>query len=124
MGMPTWDNIKEFNKSGIQGIEIVYSTPFYNAKIDKVSLGISNYFKEVMFAARWYYSGVMSNLEICKTVITRYKDDFASNITSKLNKVFTDYDSTARSKQNMTLDYFRKQKLYFLKWQDGVLKAV
>ena len=44
MGMPTWDNIKEFNKPEYKGIEIIYSTPFYNAKMDKVSLSITNYF--------------------------------------------------------------------------------
>ena len=48
--MPTWDNIKEFNKPEYKGIEIIYSTPFYNAKMDKVSLGITTYFKEMMFA--------------------------------------------------------------------------
>jgi hypothetical protein len=39
MGMPTWDNIKGLNKPEYKGIEIIYSTPFYNAKIDKVSSG-------------------------------------------------------------------------------------
>ena len=126
MGMPTWDNIKEFNKSEFKGIEIVYSTPFYNAKIDKVSLGISNYFKEVMFArpSDMVFRGYEVTWKYVKLLL-QYKDDFASNITSKLNKVFTDYDiQPVLSKQNMTLDYFENKKLYFLKWQDGVLKAV
>ena len=41
MGMPTWDGIKEFSKPEYKGIEIIYSTPFYNAKMDKVSQGIT-----------------------------------------------------------------------------------
>ena len=44
MGMPTWDGIKDFAKPEYKGIEIIYSTPFYNAKTDKVSQSITNYF--------------------------------------------------------------------------------
>lgn len=126
MGMPTWDNIKEFNKSEYKGIEIVYSTPFYNAKIDKVSQGITSYFKEVMFArpSDMVFRGYEVTWKYVKLLL-QYKQDFASNITSKLNKVFTDFDiQPVLSRQNMTLDYFENKKLYFLKWQDGVLKAV
>lgn len=58
-------------------------------------------------------------------LLQQYKTDFTSNISSRLNKVFTDYDvQPVLNKQNMTLDYFENKKLYFLKWQDGVLKGI
>jgi hypothetical protein len=58
-------------------------------------------------------------------LLQQYRTDFTSNISSKLNKVFTDYDvQPVLNKQNMTLDYFENKKLYFLKWQDGVLKGI
>ncbi len=50
MGMPTWDNIKDFSKTEYKGIEIIYATPFYNSKIDKVSQSINNHFNKIMFA--------------------------------------------------------------------------
>jgi len=126
MGMPTWDNIREFNKPEYKGIEIVYSTPFYNAKVDKVSLGIVNYFKEVMFArpSDMVFRGYEVTWKYAR-LLMQFRNDFSSNITSKLHKVFTDYDiQPVLNKQTMTLDYFENKKLYFLKWQDGVLKAV
>lgn len=126
MGMPTWDNIKEFNKTEYKGIEIIYSTPFYNAKMDKVSLGINNYFKEIMFArpSDMVFRGYEVTWKYAK-LLMQYKNDFTSNITSKIHKVFTDYDiQPVLNKQTTTLDYFENKKLYFLKWQDGVLKGV
>jgi hypothetical protein len=126
MGMPTWDNIKEFNKPEYKGIEIIYSTPFYNAKMDKISQRITAYFKDVMFArpSDMVFRGYEVTWKYVK-ILMEYKTDFASNITSKLHKVFTDYDiQPVLNKQTMTLDYFENKKLYFLKWQDGILKAV
>lgn len=126
MGMPTWDNIKEFNKPEYKGIEIIYSTPFYNAKVDKVSLGITTYFKEIMFArpSDMVFRGYEVTWKYAR-LLMQYKNDFSSNISNKQNKVFTDYDiQPVLNKQTMTLDYFENKKLYFLKWQDGVLKGV
>lgn len=126
MGMPTWDNIRDFNKTEYKGVEIVYSTPFYNAKIDKISQGITNYFNKVMYArpSDMVFRGYEVTWKYVKLLL-HYRNDFGSNITSKLHKVFTDYDiQPVLSKQTMTLDYFENKKLYFLKWQDGVLKGV
>jgi hypothetical protein len=126
MGMPTWDNIKEFNKPEYKGIEIIYSTPFYNAKVDKISLGITTYFKEIMFArpSDMVFRGYEVTWKYAR-LLMQYKNDFSSNISNKQNKVFTDYDiQPVLNKQTMTLDYFENKKLYFLKWQDGVLKGV
>jgi len=125
MGMPTWDGIR-FNKHEFKGIEIIYSTPFYNAKMDKISQGITRHFNKVMFArpSDMVFRGYEVTWKYVK-LLMQYKNDFASNITSKLNKVFTDFDiQPVLNKQTMTLDYFENKKLYFLKWQDGVLKAV
>ena len=50
MGMPTWDAIRDFARPEYKGMEIIYSTPFYNAKTDKVSQSITNYFNKIMYA--------------------------------------------------------------------------
>ena len=125
MGMPTWDGIL-FNKPEYKGIEIIYSTPFYNSKIDKVSQSITAHFNRIMFARP--SDMVFRGYEVtCKysRLLLQYGQDLASNLANKQSKVFTDYDiQPVLSKQNMTLDYFENKKLYFLKWQDGVLKSV
>jgi hypothetical protein len=126
MGMPTWDNIKDFHKSEYKGLEIVYSTPFYNSKIDKVSQGINSHFNKVMFArpSDMVFRGYEVTFKYAKLLL-QYGKDIASNLANKQTKVFTDFDiQPVLNKQNMTLDYFENKKLYFLKWQDGALKGV
>src|SRR6185369_19669 len=49
VGMPTFDNI-DFSKSEFKDLPIIYSTPFYNARTDKVSQVIVNDFNAKMFA--------------------------------------------------------------------------
>jgi hypothetical protein len=126
MGMPTWDNIKEFNKPEYKGIEIIYSTPFYNAKADKVSQSITNYFNKVMFArpSDMVFRGYEVTWKYAR-LLMKYGKDIASNIANKQSKIFTDFDiQPVLNKQNLTLDYFENKKLYFLKWLDGVIKEV
>lgn len=126
MGMPTWDNIKEFTKPEYKGIEITYSTPFYNPKIDKVSMSITAWFSRVMFMrpSDMVFRGYETTWRYSKMLL-QYGKDIASNLSSKQAKLFTDFDiQPVLNKQTMTLDYFENKKLYFLKWQDGIIKAV
>ncbi len=126
MGMPTWDNIKDFNKPEYKGLEIIYSTPFYNSKVDKVSQSITYYFNKVMFArpSDMVFRGYEVTWKYAKLLL-QYGKDIASNFANKQIKVFTDFDiQPVINKQTLTLDYFENKKLYFLKWQDGIIKGV
>ena len=126
IGMPTWDAIKDFSKPEYKGIEIIYGTPFYNTKMDRVSMFITNYFNTKMYArpSDMVFRGYEVMWKYAKLLL-QYGKDIASNLGNKQNKVFTDFDlQPVLNKQNMTLDYFENKKLYFLKWQDGMIKAV
>jgi len=127
IGMPTLDNLdKEFSKNEFKGPEIIYGNPFYNAKTDKISTEINNHFTTKMYArpsdmifrgyeVMWKYSKLLAE----------YKTDLSSNLNNKSNKVFTDFDiQPVLNKQTMTMEYFENKKLYFIKWQDGVIKGV
>ncbi len=125
MGMPTWDGIG-FNKPEYKGIEIIYSTPFYNAKIDKVSQSITNRFNKIMFArpSDMVFRGYEVTFRFARMLLL-HGNDLSSNLANKYTKIFTDFDiQPVLNKQNMTLEYFENKKLYFLKWQDGFLKGV
>lgn len=125
MGMPTWDGLP-FNRPEFRGVDIVYSTPFYNAKLDKVSTDINNYFKESMFARP--SDMVFRGYEVMwkfSSMLQKYGNELSSNLTNRQIRVFTDYDiQPVLSRQNMTLDYFENKKLYFVKWQEGLIKLV
>ena len=125
MGMPTWDGIKDFSKPEFKGLEIIYSTPFYNAKTDKVSLGIHNYFNNTMFArpSDMVFRGYEATWKFAKLLL-KYGKDASSNFGNKQDKVFTDFDiQPVLNKKTMVLDYFENKKLYFVKWLNGLTKV-
>jgi hypothetical protein len=125
IGMPTWEGIKDFNRPEFKGIEIIYSSPFYNAKTDKVSQSITNYFTNTMYArpSDMVFRGYEVTWKFSKLLL-QYGKDLSSNLGNKQNKVFTDFDIQPVLSKASTLQYFENKKLYFIKWQDGVVKSV
>lgn len=125
MGMPTWDGIN-FSKSEFKGIDIAYSNPFYNAKTDKVSTSLTNHFNKKMFSrpSDMVFRGYEVMFRFAR-LLHQYQKEIASNLGNKQTKIFTEFDiQPVLNRQNMTLDYFENKKLYFIKWQDGILKTV
>ena len=58
-------------------------------------------------------------------LLLKFNNDLPSNITRKEFNVFREFDiQPVLNKQTNTLDYFENKKLYFVKWQDGVIKGV
>lgn len=127
VGMPTWDNIRDFNKSEYKGLEIIYSTPFYNAKTDWLSNKINNTFNTKLFArpSDMVFRGYEVTWRFAH-LLAKYKKDIGSNFIHNENNVFTEYDiqPVFLNQDNMTLDYFENKHLYFIKYMDGEVKAV
>jgi hypothetical protein len=127
VGMPTLDNIeKEFSRPEYKGPEIIYGNPFYNPKSDKVSTAITHFFSTTMYArpSDMVFRGYEVMWKYSK-LLTEFKTDLSSNLTNKTNKVFTDFDiQPVLNKQSMLMEYFENKKLYFIKWQDGIIKGV
>lgn len=127
MGMPTWDAIRDFSKPEFKDLEIIYCTPFYNARTDRVSTSIINHFNNTMYARP--SDMVMRGYEAAwrfGKMLAKYGDDLASNLTRREFNIFREFDiqPVMLNSENLTLDYFENKKLYFLKWQNGIVKAV
>lgn len=125
VGMPTLDNLEKA-KPEFKGPEIIYGHPFYNAKTDKVSEGITHFFTTKMYArpSDMVFRGYEVMWKYSK-LLTEFKTDLSSNLTNKTNKVFTDFDiQPVLNKESMSMEYFENKKIPFLKWHDGVLKSV
>ncbi len=126
IGMPTWDGVRDFARPEFNGLEIIYANPFYNSKSDKISQDISAYFNNTMYArpSDMVFRGYEVTWKFAKLLI-RYGNDLASNLGDKSNKVFTEFDiQPVLDRSSMTLQYFENKKLYFLRWQDGLIKGV
>jgi ABC-type branched-subunit amino acid transport system substrate-binding protein len=127
VGMPTFDNLtKDFTTPQYKGLEIVYSTPFYNSRMDKVSQAITDYFNTKMYArpSDMVMRGYEATWRFSKLLL-QYGKDIASNLTRKEFNIFRELDiQPVINKQTTTLDYFENKKLFFVKWQDGIIKGV
>ena len=127
VGMPTFDNLtKDFTTPQYKGLEIVYSTPFYNSRMDKVSQAITDYFNTKMYArpSDMVMRGYEATWRFSKLLL-EYGKDVASNLTRKEFNIFRELDiQPVINKQTTALDYFENKKLFFVKWQDGIIKGV
>lgn len=126
VGMPTWEIMsKDFSRPEFKGVEIVYSTPFYNARTNPVSVNITSFFNNEMYArpSDMVFRGYEATWKFAKLLL-QYGKDISSNLTSKQYQVFTAYDiQPVINRSTTSLDYFENKKLYFLKWQDGLVKV-
>jgi ABC-type branched-subunit amino acid transport system substrate-binding protein len=127
IGMPTFDNLtKDFTTPQYKGLEIVYSTPFYNSRMDKVSQAITDYFNTKMYArpSDMVMRGYEATWRFSKLLL-QYGKDIASNLSRKEFNIFRELDiQPVINKQTTALDYFENKKLFFVKWQDGIIKGV
>jgi ABC-type branched-subunit amino acid transport system substrate-binding protein len=127
VGMPTFDNLtKDFTTPQYKGLEIVYSTPFYNSRMDKVSQAITDYFNTKMYArpSDMVMRGYEATWRFSKLLL-EYGKDIASNLSRKEFNIFRELDiQPVINKQTTALDYFENKKLFFVKWQDGIIKGV
>ena len=126
VGMPTWDGIKDFNKPDYKDLEIIYCTPFYNARIDKVSTSIINHFNNSMYARP--SDMVMRGYEAAwrfGKLLAKYGSDLSSNITRREFNVFRDFDiqPVMLNQENLTLDYFENKKTLFLETTEWSSKS-
>lgn len=123
IGMPTWDAIKDFSKSEYRDLDIYYGTSFYSTGGDKVSEQINS-----LYNANFYLKpsdmvlrGYEATWKFSKLLL-KYGKDLPSNLSSKLYSTFRETDiQPVINSQTSSLDYFENKKLYFLKWQDGIL---
>jgi hypothetical protein len=126
IGMPTWEAMsRDFSRPELKGIEIVYSTPFYNSKTSPVSVSITNYFNNEMYArpTDMVFRGYEVTWKYAK-LLMQYGKDISSNLANKQHHVFTEYDiQPVINRNTTTLEYFENKKLYFMKWVDGLIKV-
>lgn len=126
VGMPTWDAITDFNRKEYKDLNIVYSTPFYNAKTDKTSNSINNYFKTYLYARP---SDMVFRGYECMYRFGKLLADKGSNLNSSIGekkyRLFTDWDiQPVLDRQSLTLDHFENKKLYFVRKMNGQVIGV
>ncbi|HRO85265.1 MAG TPA: ABC transporter substrate-binding protein [Niabella sp.] len=123
MGMPTWESIS-LSKSEFKGLEVIYSTPFYNSGNDAYSKGILAYYTKNMFAkpSDLVYRSFGLVFRFGR-LLNQYGKEVNAHLDDKQFRVMYDYDIQPVF-NNHHLNYFENKKLYFLKFYNGILQQV
>jgi len=127
IGMPTWDNIGDFSQPLYNGLEIMYTTPFYINPNDSLVSHIQQYFKTnfYMRPSDMVFRGFETTYHFAK-LLQQHESNLIGSIGEKKFEVFDAFDiePVFLNKQNMVLDYFENKKLYFIKKVDGIVSTV
>ena len=125
VGMPTWEDFKEFKKPEFRSLDIYYGNSFYFKEQEYLSEKLVSSYAEKFytkpsdntlkgFDAVWRFS---------KLLLT-YGQNLSSNLSSKLYDTIRETDlQPIINTQTGTLDYFENKKIRFMKWQDGIITA-
>jgi ABC-type branched-subunit amino acid transport system substrate-binding protein len=127
IGMPTWDNMRELNRTDARGVEIVYSTPYNYQRNDKFlgRLAATYKMKTNGRASDMVFKGYESMYHFTKLYL-KHGSNFISNLSDKDFKIVNEYDiqPAKAKKENASADYLENKKLYFVKKIDGVIKSI
>ena len=125
IGMPTWDLV-DFAKPMYKGIEVIYPSPFYANPNDKAVISITDYFKNKYFSkpTETVFRGFETVYHFGR-LLDLHKDSIDTAIGEKKFLPITDLDiQPVINKTSNATDYFENRKLYFIKKEDGIIKAV
>lgn len=125
VGMPTWDAIREFSKPEFRGVDITFCTPYYNNRTDSVSQYIQRFFINNLYArpSDMAFRGYEAVWRFSR-LLMRYGNGINSQLAAKEFDLFREIQIQPVFSADKQLQYFENKKLYFLKWQDGLLKLL
>jgi hypothetical protein len=126
VGMPTWDDIKDFSKKEYAGLNIYYPNPMVTPS-NRIAISAANKFraKYGSVAGDYMYRGYETVYHFIKLLL-KYKTDTSSNFSDKNNMLYSTYNiqPVMLNAGNMTLDYFENKKVALIKKLDGSWKVV
>ena len=127
VGMPTWDGIKEMNGKDCENVEIVYSTPFNYSRSDHFESTVAKKYRTMYYSrpSDMVFRGFETTYHFGKLLL-QYRSNLINNLSSGQYKLFNDFNVVpVKLKQsNMLPDYLENKKLYFIKKQEGNVKAI
>jgi hypothetical protein len=120
-GMPTWDVMK-FKEPEFKGMQIYYTSPYFNDKTDAYSRYITDYFKRVYksrpsdmafkgFELTWYFVKQLSDKGVY----------FNGSINDPSKRVFSNfnYQPVYLKEGETTPDYFENKNIYIIQKGDS-----
>jgi hypothetical protein len=127
IGMPTWDGINEFNRAGIENVEIVYTTPFNYPRYNYLGSAISTSYRS-KYGSRpsdMVYKGYETVFHFTKLLST-HRENFVNRLSDSSFTLFNQFNiqPVKLKRDNKNPDYYENKKLYFVKKREGSIESV
>ncbi len=127
VGMPTWESNDNFNNPDCSGVEIVFTTPYNYSRTDMIGQYMTSVYRRDHFGrpTDMYFKGFESMYHFSKLLV-KYRTNILNNISDPAFKISTDFyfEPVRLGKESYAPDYIENKKIYFVKKQDGMVKAV
>ncbi|MFY7898569.1 MAG: hypothetical protein ACOVNY_00205 [Chitinophagaceae bacterium] len=124
IGMPTWDNIKELDRSDIKAVTTIYTTSFWYRNIAPLYNYIQKKYKQKLFVkpSEWVLKGFECMYHFGSIAITN-PTDCINHLSDKKFTCFNDFNiqPIKNSTAPTTIKYLENQQLYFIKKLDGLV---
>lgn len=122
IGMPNWYTMHELKKTTVKDVDILYTSAYYNAKVDRYSKKIQQLFTKKFkgTATDMSFKGFEAIFLFAK-LINKYPDDFISHLNEITKQAFGEYNfkPVYAKKDNPLPDYFENKHVYFMKLING-----
>jgi ABC-type branched-subunit amino acid transport system substrate-binding protein len=127
IGMPTWDALKNLDKSEYKDLEVIYTSSYNYSKTDKLAQRFINKYKAKYNAkpSDIAFKGYETMLRFGKTV-SLYGANAVQLFSDDMFKIINQLDMKPVYNKMITtqIDYYENNKIFFIKKVDGVVKSV
>lgn len=126
VGMPTWEQF-DFTKPAYKGAEIIYSTASYIRPDNKLAQQITQQFKEKYFmkTSDLSFRALEVFLFLTRSSEVQTGKALMLSLLSNQSSLWGSIDlRPVIQKESGAIEYFENKKLYYIRKNDGVIKAV
>lgn len=126
IGMPSWDNWKDYDWKQIKSLEVIYTSAFYSDKKDKVSAKITDYYKTIQSKPTdQVFKGYETIYHFAK-LLNLYGPELVTHKSDKQFGVYSSFDfqPVMLNRNSSVPDYFENKKLVFIKRINNEIKLV
>jgi hypothetical protein len=125
VGMPTWDGLKELDKSDCNGVTLVYTTSYNFPRNLPVITNITRAYKSKLFArpSDMVLKGYESMYHFTSLLLA-YPTDIMNHLSDKAFKISNDFiiEPQKSTTDPSKINYLENKKIYFIKKLDGIYK--
>ncbi len=125
IGMPTWDGLRELDKTDCNGVNLVYTTSYNFPRSLPTIASITQTYKNQHFAraSDMVFKGYESMYHFTSLLLA-YPNDIMNHLSDNTFKISNDFviEPQTNAANALKVNYLENKKIYFIKKLDGIYK--